>query len=108
MTEKLKNMGETLTPFLAGKRGYLELVTFEIMADRLYKLYENPIDPDDFPLVFQTTKWNIYGTENLRTQMQDLGLINIHEIDTSNLFDKNFQIETFRKIRQSNSPEKTK
>lgn len=106
MIEKLRNMGETLTPFFAGKRGYLEMVTFEVMADRLYNLYENPIDPDDFPLVFQTTKWNIYGTESLRNEMQDLGLLNIHEIDTGNLFDKNFQIETFRKIRQSNNPEK--
>lgn len=85
----------------------MELVSFEEMKDRLYQLYENPIDPDEFPFVFQSTKWNIYGTENLRTQMQDIGLLNLHSINSKLLFDKHFEIEDFGKIRAINNSEKT-
>jgi hypothetical protein len=108
MIEKLRNIGETLIPIFSGKRGYLELVSFEEMADRLNKLNDNPIDPENFPLVFQSTKWNIYGTDNLRNQIQDLGLINLHSINPKLLFDKNFEVETFGKIRAINNCEKSK
>ena len=107
MIEKLRTMGETITPVFSGKRGYLELLSFDEMKDRLYQLWENPIDPDEFPFVFQSTKWNIYGTENLRTQLQDLGLLNLHSINSKLLFDKNFEIEDFGKIKAINNSEKT-
>jgi hypothetical protein len=105
MIEKLRNIGEALTPLFTGKRGYLELLSFEDMLNRLEEFIEKPFTPDDFPLVFANTKWNIYGTENLRNQLQDLALLQLYPIDPNLLFDKNFEIDAFRKIRDINNPE---
>jgi hypothetical protein len=107
MIEKLRYIGEALTPLFTGKRGYLELLSFEDMLHRLEELIEKPFTPDDFPLVFGNTKWNIYGTENLRNQLQDLALLQLYPIDPKLLFDKNFEIDAFKKIRNANTPEKS-
>lgn len=107
MKDRLKNIGSSLMPVFAGKRGYLKTLTFEQLTENLNSLVQSPFDPDDFPLVFQNTKWNIYGSENLREELQDIGLLNFHQLDPVSIFDENYEIDSFKKIKEINNKKKS-